>query len=134
MKLTGQPYKKTVPNGRTGRGSRAHSRWVLPTDEGEILSCDAAKRLGMTQSAFTTRVNRVVSGIISPDKLFAPRNEPQAKRKVVDNRIVTDEFCAVPDEDIGKYAHLSARVRERNMWKIPAMGTWEARHYGQARG
>lgn len=131
MRLIDKPYKVKVAN---QGGDRAHHRWVLPTDRGNLFCEKAAEILGLTDSAMRTRITRAMSGVLNIEHLFAPIRSELVSRPKAQRKYKADEACRIPDEDIGKYSHLSDRPRGRKLRKIREVGKWEARHYGQTGG
>ncbi len=125
MIITSDPYKSPRKNVKGGRA------WIIPTDRGEISANLIAEMIGITPAAIHSRLRKWLIGqyerheiIQAPQKKTAEQRRAERQRDYPADRVATDEFNRIPDEDIGKYAKLSCRSRYRKLTKIK-LGTWE---------
>ena len=125
MKIRAEPYKSPRKNVKGGRA------WIIPTDGGEISANLVAAMIGITPAAIHSRLRNWLLGQYELHELLQPPQRKTAEQRKAERlrdcpagRQVTDEFNRIPDEDAGKYAHLSERSRYRKLAKIK-LGTWE---------
>ena len=126
MILTGIPYLATV---RSVNNLRDVRRWHIPTDEGVVRVEEYAKAFGLKINAATSRIHRVANGEYTLEQAMMPAGSRQITKPC--RRVTRDpeEENRIPPEDYGKFAHLSSRVRDRNLSKVRNIGTWEEQYY-----
>jgi hypothetical protein len=122
LKLTGEPFKKTAPAQGWPFGRK---QWFVPTSKGDVLLDVLAKELELKPQGLLRRIklegfdsDLILRKSCGGGWTSQKREIAQIRKEKQLKKYEYGDVPTIPDEDIGKYEHLSDRPRGFRLNKI----------------